>query len=128
MLNKVMFIGNLGKDPETRLLNDNKSVAKFSLATSEGYKDQNGSWQEKTQWHDVICWRKLAERAGETLHKGDTVYVQGKLTHRTWEDKDGNNRRTTEVVADYFRIIRKGGTQRRETVTETESGPSDLPF
>lgn len=113
MVNRVILIGNLGKDPEVRSLENGAMVAKFSLATSESYRDKkDGSWQEQTEWHDIIVWRAVAERAEKTLKKGMTIYLEGKLTHRSWQDKDGNNRRTTEVVADYFRIVdsRKGGT------------------
>lgn len=113
MVNRVILIGNLGKDPEVRSLENGAMVAKFSLATSESYRDKkDGNWLEQTEWHDIIVWRAVAERAEKTLKKGMTIYLEGKLTHRSWQDKDGNNRRTTEVVADYFRIVdsRKGGT------------------
>lgn len=110
MVNRVILIGNLGKDPEVRSLENGAMVAKFSLATSESYKDKEGNWQDQTEWHDIIAWRTLAERAEKNLKKGMMIYLEGKLTHRSWQDKDGNNRRTTEVVAEYFRIVdaRKG--------------------
>jgi single-strand DNA-binding protein len=109
MVNRVMLIGNLGKDPEVRSLENGAMVAKFSLATSESYRDKENNWQEMTEWHDIVVWRTVAERAEKSLKKGMTIYLEGKLTHRTWQDKDGNNRRTTEIVADYFRVI-KGGS------------------
>lgn len=111
MVNRVILIGNLGKDPEVRRLENGAVVAKFSVATNENYKDKSGEWQTQTEWHDVVVWRTLAERAESTLKKGAQVYVEGKLTHRSWQDQDGNNRRTTEVVASYFRTIgkREGG-------------------
>ncbi|MEZ4988235.1 MAG: single-stranded DNA-binding protein [Saprospiraceae bacterium] len=112
MINKVILIGNLGKDPEVRRLENGAVVAKFSLATNENYRDKAGEWQTLTEWHDIIVWRQLAERAEAQLKKGAQVYVEGKLTHRTWQDQDGNNRKTTEVVANSFRLLgsREGGT------------------
>ncbi len=111
MVNRVILIGNLGRDPEVRRLENGAVVAKFSVATNENYKDKSGEWQSQTEWHDVVVWRNLAERAESQLKKGSQIYVEGKLTHRTWQDKDGNNRRTTEVVASYFRMVgrREGG-------------------
>ncbi|MEM7103163.1 MAG: single-stranded DNA-binding protein [Bacteroidota bacterium] len=106
-LNKVMLIGRLGRDPEVRYLENGAAVAKFSIATSESYKDKSGNWQEQTEWHDIIMWRVLAERAEQQLSKGKLIYVEGKLTHRKWEDKDGNPRKTTEVVAQTFRMLEK---------------------
>lgn len=82
-------------------------VAKFSVATNENYRDKNGEWQKLTEWHDVVAWRYLAERAERDLKKGASVYIEGKLTHRKWQDQDGNNRKTTEVVANYFRILNR---------------------
>lgn len=105
MVNRVILIGNLGKDPEVRRLENGAVVAKFSVATNENYRDKGGEWQTQTEWHDVVVWRNLAERAESQLKKGSQVYLEGKLTHRTWQDKDGNNRRTTEVVASYFRML-----------------------
>ncbi len=107
MVNRVILIGNLGKAPEVKRLESGQTVAKFSLATEESYKDKSGEWQQQTEWHEIICWQKLAERAETSLAKGTQVYLEGKLTHRTWQDKDGNNRKTTEVVASYFRVIRR---------------------
>ena len=108
MVNRVILIGNLGRDPEVRRLENGAVVAKFSIATNENYKDKSGEWQSQTEWHDIVVWRTLAERAESTLKKGMGVYVEGKLTHRSWQDQDGNNRYTTEVVASYFRIISGG--------------------
>lgn len=107
MVNRVILIGNLGADPEIRTLENGAMVAKLRLATNENYRDKSGEWQTQTEWHDIIAWRALAERAQSGLKKGDAVYVEGKLTHRTWQDQDGNNRYTTEVVANYFRVIQK---------------------
>lgn len=105
MVNRVILIGNLGKDPEVRRLENGAVVAKFSIATNENYKDKNGDWQTLTEWHDIVVWRSQAERAEAQLKKGMPVYLEGKLTHRTWEDQEGNKRKTTEVVANYFRSL-----------------------
>lgn len=109
MVNRVILVGNLGKDPEIRTLENGAKVAKFSIATNENYRDKSGEWQQQTEWHDVVAWRSLAERAEATLKKGTAVYLEGKLSTRTWQDQNGNNRRTTEVVANYFRIINRQG-------------------
>lgn len=105
MVNKITLVGRLGAEPEIRTLESGAMVGKFSVATSENYKDRSGEWQEQTEWHDVVVWRNLAERAQEYLKKGTLVYLEGKLTHRKWQDKDGNPRKTTEVVASYFRML-----------------------
>lgn len=104
-LNKVMLIGRLGKDPEVRHLENGSSVGKFSIATTESYKDKEGNKVEQTEWHDIVVWRGLAQVAEKYLTKGKLVFVEGKLTHRKWVDKEGNNRRSTEVVADNFRML-----------------------
>jgi single-strand DNA-binding protein len=105
MVNKVILIGNLGRDPEIRYLEGNIAVARFSVATNESYKDKKGEWQTQTEWHDVVCWRNLAERAEKQLKKGSQIYLEGKLTHRKYQDKDGNDRYVTEIVANTIRIL-----------------------
>ncbi len=107
MINKVILIGNLGKDPEVRTLESGASVARLTIATNESYKDKSGEWQNLTEWHNVICWRHLAERAERDLKKGGKVYIEGKLTTRKWTDKDNNDRYTTEVIANTFRSLEK---------------------
>lgn len=107
MVNRVILIGNLGRDPEVRRLETGAVVAKFTIATNESYKDKNGDWQDQTEWHNIIVWRQLAERAEAQLKKGMPVYVEGKLTHRSWKDQDGNDRYITEVVANSFRSLAK---------------------
>jgi len=98
-LNSCTFIGNLGKDPESRFLPDGTAVANFSIACSESYKDKNtGEQVEKTEWINCVAWRKLAEVIGKYLHKGSKVWIEGKFTTRKWQDKDGNDRWTTEIV------------------------------
>lgn len=106
MINKVTLIGNLGGDPEVRHLESGAVVAKFSLATNESYKDKSGEWQTQTEWHNIIMWRNLAERAEKDLKKGKLVFIEGKLTHRKYE-KDGQTRYITEVVANTFRLLEK---------------------
>lgn len=107
MINRVILIGNIGSDPDVKRLESGATVASFSLATNENYKDKQGEWQTVTEWHDIVCWRQLAEKAETSLSKGVQVYVEGKLTHRSYEDKEGNKRRKTEVVANYFRVMSK---------------------
>ncbi len=121
MVNRVMLIGNLGKDPEVRTLESGAMVARLRVATSENYKDRAGEWQTNTEWHDVILWRALAERAQNQLRTGDLVYIDGKLTHRTWQDSEGRDRYTTEVVASYFRSI----GNRRDEDGAARSGGAD---
>ncbi len=123
MINKVILIGNLGKDPEVRHLESGVSVAKFSVATNESYQDKNKEWQTVTEWHNVVVWRGLAERAERQLHKGSLVYIEGKLTHRKWQDKEGNDRYSTEIVANTFRILEK----RESTSTETDFPSMERP-
>jgi single-strand DNA-binding protein len=106
MLNKVTLIGNLGKDPEIKSLESGVSRANFTLATNESYKDRSGTWQKSTEWHDIVMWRSMAERA-KVLKKGMLVYVEGKLTHRKWTDKEGRDHYTTEITADVLRILEK---------------------
>jgi single-strand DNA-binding protein len=105
MVNKVILIGNLGRDPEIRYLEGNIAVGRFSIATNENYKDKKGDWQTQTEWHDIVVWRNLAERAEKQLKKGSQIYLEGKLTHRKYQDKEGNDRYVTEVVASTIRIL-----------------------
>lgn len=126
MVNRVILIGNLGREPEIRRLENGAVVAKFPIATNENYRDKSGEWQQQTEWHDIVAWRMLAERAESSLKKGSMIYVEGKLTHRTWQDQDGNNRRTTEVVASYFRLIPStsgGGSRSMNNFPDTEDEP-----
>jgi single-strand DNA-binding protein len=99
-VNKVTLLGNLGKDPEVKYTPQGTAVAKLALATNERYKDKDGQWQDRTEWHNVVLWQRLAEIAGEYLKKGSKVYIEGKLQTRSWEDKQTNQKRyMTEVVA-----------------------------
>ena len=99
-VNKVILIGNLGKDPEVKYTPSGTAVAKFSLATNERYKDKAGEWQDRTEWHNIVCWQRTAEIAGEYLKKGRSVYIEGRLQTRSWEDKtSGQKKYMTEIVA-----------------------------
>ena len=98
-LNKVMIIGNLGKDPEMRYTPSGQAVTQFSVAVNRNYKDQQGEWQEETEWFRVVAWGPLAERTAENLRKGRKVYVEGRLQTRQWEDRDNQKRYTTELIA-----------------------------
>ncbi len=99
-VNKVILIGNLGKDPEVKYTPSGTPVAKLTLATNERFKDKAGEWQDRTEWHNVVAWQRLAEIAGEYLKKGSKVYIEGRLQTRSWEDKQTNQKKyMTEVVA-----------------------------
>lgn len=104
-VNKVILLGNLGKDPEIRSLEGGAKVAKFPLATSETYKDKAGNKVEQTEWHNVVVWRGLAEIAEKYLRKGNSVFIEGKIRTRSWDDKDGNKKYTTEIVADNLTLV-----------------------
>ena len=104
-VNKVILVGNLGRDPETRYMPEGGAVTNISIATTDSWKDKNGEKQEKTEWHRVAFFGKLAEIAGEYLKKGSQVYVEGRLQTRKWQDKDGQDRYTTEIVADRMQML-----------------------
>ncbi len=106
-VNKVMLIGNLGKDPEIQLVDGNVSVVKVPLATTEMYKDRNGKTQSQTEWHNVVLWRGLAEMAGKYLKKGSLIYVEGRLRYHAWEDKTGVKKYITEIIADNVVMLDK---------------------
>ncbi len=113
-VNKAILVGNLGQDPEMRYTADGRAVAKFSIATSENWKDKNGERQEKTEWHRVVMFDKVAEIAGEYLKKGSQAYFEGRIQTRKWTDKEGQDRYTTEIVADRMQMLgsRSGGSSR----------------
>src|SRR3954466_13241220 len=108
-VNRVMLIGNLGKDPDVQHLEGNIAVAKFPLATTETYKDRTGKLVSQTEWHTVVLWRGLAELAQKYLHKGSLIYVEGRLRTRSWEDKEGNKKFATEIVGDNLIMLDKRG-------------------
>jgi single-strand DNA-binding protein len=134
-VNKVILIGNLGKDPEVRHLDGGATVANFPIATTETYKDSAGNRKEQTEWHNIVLWRSLAEVAEKYLRKGTQIYLEGKLRTRSWDDKEGNKRYTTEVVGETFTILSKkpadtnNTSGNSQTNTTTDAGDSgDLPF
>ncbi|HET6225512.1 MAG TPA: single-stranded DNA-binding protein [Bacteroidia bacterium] len=129
-VNKVILIGNLGKDPEVRHLEGGTAVASFTLATSETYKDKNGQRVEQTEWHNVVVWRGLAEVAEKYLKKGMTIYVEGKLRTRAWEDKDKVKRYSTEIVADAFTMLGKkeSNSAGNDDIPALSKPGDDLPF
>ncbi|OSZ79439.1 single-stranded DNA-binding protein [Chitinophagaceae bacterium IBVUCB1] len=106
-VNRVMLIGNLGRDPDLQYLEGNIAVAKFPLATTETFKDKSGNLVSQTEWHTVVLWRGLAELAQKYLHKGSLVFIEGRLRTRTWEDKDKNRRFSTEIVGDNLVMLDK---------------------
>lgn len=108
-VNKVILIGNLGKDPEVKFTPSGMAVAKFSLATNERYKDKNGEWQDKTEWHNLVAFQRTAEIAGEYLKKGRSVYIEGRLQHRSWDDKEtGQKKYMTEIIVNDLVLLGGG--------------------
>jgi len=135
-VNKVIIVGNLGQDPETRYLPSGDAVTNISIATSEKWKDkQTGEQKERAEWHKVVMFKRLAEIAAEYLRKGSQVYIEGKLRTNKWQDKNGNDRYTTEIVADQMQMLgSKGETQPRAPKAEAPAQPGpddfddDIPF
>jgi single-strand DNA-binding protein len=131
-VNKVILVGNLGKDPEVRHLEGGTAVANFSLATSESYKDKAGNKVEQTEWHSIVVWRGLAEVAEKYLKKGMTIYLEGRLRSRSWEDKENVKHKTTEIIADTFTILSKKDSNHPsgndEHGTSIPKTGDDLPF
>ncbi|MEA3497379.1 MAG: single-stranded DNA-binding protein [Bacteroidota bacterium] len=105
--NKVQLIGNLGADPEIKELKEGKKIARFSLATTDHYKDKDGNKKSNTEWHTVVAWNKTAEIVEKYLSKGKEVLIDGKLTYRSWEDKDGNKKYITEIVVNELMMLGK---------------------
>jgi single-strand DNA-binding protein len=137
-VNKVILIGNLGSDPETRHMQDGSPVVTISLATTDTWKDKNGEKQEKTEWHRATFYRKLAEIAGEYLKKGRSVYIEGRLETRKWTDKNGVERYTTQIIADTMQMLgSKSGSgsessQQSHAPAQNKAGfddlDNDIPF
>ena len=119
-VNRVVLIGNLGKEPDLQYLEGNIAVAKFPLATTETYKDKNGTLVSQTEWHTVVLWRGLAELAQKYLHKGSLVFIEGRIRTRNWEDKDKNRRFSTEIIGDNLVMLDK----RKE---QSDIAPADTP-
>ena len=132
-VNKVILVGNLGKDPEVRYTQDGKAIANLTLATSESWKDQSGQVQEKTEWHRVSIFGKLAEIAGEYLRKGSQIYIEGKLQTRKWTNKEGQDQYTTEIVLDPFNGVMqmlggKGQSGQSQSTTIQQRKPQQQQF
>lgn len=134
MLNRTTLIGNLGKDPELKRLESGKAIAKFSVATSKSYQDKNNEWQNVTTWHNIVVWGDRAEKAERKLKKGSRVYLEGEISNRTYEDRDGNKRTITEIVATYIMPLDKTGSAGQVAATNDAPEPvdegesDDLPF
>ena len=140
MINKVFLIGNLGKDPELKRFDNGGVIAIFSLATAENYMDKNGEWQTITDWHNIVLRGKTAERAEKYLHKGNTIFIEGKIRTRKWQDANGNNRYTTEIIGSSYRSIGnrrdndeaslpKDSSKQDNTSENNDENPvDDLPF
>lgn len=135
-VNKVFLLGHLGKDPDIRYMQNGTAVATFSIATSEQWKDNDGNAQERTQWHNIVAWRKLAEICGEYLKKGSHIYLEGKLQYRNYDDKNGLKRYVTEIVMEELVMLdTRGGqaapapdTSNVATNAEPSAPIDDLPF
>ena len=121
-----MLIGNLGKDPDIQYLEGNIGVAKFPLATTETYKDRGGKLVSQTEWHTVVLWRGLAELAQKYLHKGSLIYVEGRLRTRSWEDREGNKKFATEIVADNLIMLDKRSDSQGTHYPAAPSAPENL--
>ena len=126
-VNKVILVGNLGRDPEVRFTSNGKAVARFSLATSEVWNDAEGSRQERTEWHNIVVWGKQAETCGQYLQKGRQVYIEGSIRSRQYDDKEGNKKYITEIVAQRVQFL-GGGTGRGAPAREAEAtGSGEFP-
>ena len=133
-VNKVILIGNLGKDPEVKYTPSGTAVAKFSLATNERYKDKAGEWQDRTEWHNIVAWQRTAEIAGEYLKKGRSVYIEGRIQTRSWDDKaSGQKKYITEIVANDLVLLGgrgeggEGGGGRGRAAAPAADEPSAPP-
>jgi single-strand DNA-binding protein len=147
-INKVILVGNVGKDPEVRHLDSGVAVANFPMATSENYTAKNGDKVSTTEWHNIVCWRGLADVTEKYVTKGRQLYIEGKIRTRSWDDKDGNKRYITEVVADVLQLLGRGDNTAGEQTNDSaekrdqdsrglesvnepegdEGGDEDLPF
>ncbi len=124
-LNKVILIGNLGRDPELRYTANGQPVANFTLATTESWTNRNGEREQRTEWHRIVAWARLAEICGEHLVKGKQVYVEGRIQTREWEDKDGNKRKTTEINAQQVLMLGRRGEGPESSGREIGGGGDD---
>ena len=141
-VNKVILVGNLGADPDVRFTASGTQVAHFNLATSESWQDKNGERQERTEWHRIVLWRRLAEIAAQYIKKGNKVYIEGKLQTRSWDDSNGQKRYTTEIVAQTLEMLDganggpadldlsygRGQQTGAARINSSQGGAEDLPF
>jgi len=137
-VNKVILVGNLGKDPEVRHLDNGIAVANFSLATTESYTNKQGERVNQTEWHNIVLWRGLADVAEKYLKKGNSIYVEGKISTRKWEDKEGNTRYSTDIIADKMTMLGSKSdnspsnsspvSAASDSNPSSDSGNDDLPF
>lgn len=137
MINKAILVGRLGKDPEIRYTPDGTMVTSFRLATDESWKDKNGDKVQKTEWHQIVTYRKLAEICGKYLVKGKLVFIEGKIQTRTWDDKEGKKHYTTEIIANNMQMLDSKGTAKGDDIPAydavpqfpgSDSMPDDVPF
>jgi len=136
-VNKAILIGRCGKDPETRYMTNGDAVTNVSIATSETWKDKSGEKQEKTEWHNLTFYKRLAEIVGEYVKKGSEIYVEGKIQTRKWQDKEGKDRYTTEIICHEMKMIGGKGNQSQQTEqpsnddakpqTKSSGNPNDFP-
>ncbi|VAV85826.1 Single-stranded DNA-binding protein [hydrothermal vent metagenome] len=135
-VNKVILVGRLGADPEIRYTPSGAAVANFTLATSENWKDKDGNKQEKTEWHKIVVFAKLAEICGQYLNKGKQIYIEGRIQTRSWEDREGNKKYTTEIVANQMQMLGSPGQNQQQAAPAgapkaSENDPpelDDIPF
>lgn len=127
MINKAILIGNLGSDPEVRYTQSGAAVANFTIATTEKWKGQDGQMQEQTEWHRIVAFARLGEICGEYLSKGSKVYIEGRIQTRKWEDKDGNSRYTTEIVAREMKMLDSKGASSGATNYSNQEPPVPEP-
>jgi single-strand DNA-binding protein len=123
-VNKVILVGNLGRDPELRYIPSGQAVANFTLATNDRWRDKEGNNQERTEWHRIVVWGKSAENCAQYLQKGRSVYIEGRLQTREWEDKDGNKRQTTETIAQTVQFLGGRGGAGAGAGAESDGGPT----
>jgi single-strand DNA-binding protein len=127
MVNRAILVGRLGRDPEMRKVDSGTSVVNFSVATDESWSDKNGERQKRTEWHKVIAWSKLAETCGRYLRKGQLVYIEGKIQTQEWDDRDGNKRKTTEIVASNMQMLTpRGGGSDEQAKPQAEDIDEDI--
>lgn len=127
-VNKVVLVGHLGADPESRFTPSGAAVTTFNMATNESWKNKDGEYEDRTEWHRIVLYGKAAETASEYMKKGQLAYVEGRIRTRSWEDKDGMTRYTTEVLGDRFTMLGRKGENKSTAPADTDGDNDDLPF